>query len=146
MKNSIWMLVAMLASWTLIALLNGACGSDKTEHVKAPAPRNLGQVFVDKYMVEKFHILDKPVCEPWESSTDPGGMQSVLCSVGELLAVYCHGGGGKAPACELVIDKRQPAVPAPASAITEAAHEAAKQRAQPKPIPVQPRPLIAPKK
>lgn len=132
---------------SILMLFILACGHEAKAPAPAPAPRNLGQVFVDKYMVEKFHILDKPVCEPWESSTAPDGTQSVLCSVGEVLAVYCHGGGGKAPACELVIDKRQPAAqPPPPNTITEAAHEAAKQRAQPKPLPAQPKIPTVPKK
>lgn len=77
-----------------------------------PAPttpqRHLGEEYAKKYMTDKYKILENPVCERWED-LGYGKAQSVVCTVGSEIAVYCRAGDGKAPSCELLVDLRKPA-------------------------------------
>ena len=70
-----------------------------------PAPRHLGQEYAVKYMTEKFRLLEKPDCAIWEDN-GYNHLQTSLCSINDVILVYCHAGDGKPPNCEITIDKR----------------------------------------
>jgi hypothetical protein len=97
-----------IGSWSCTpSSAKGAPTATKSETtpIAAPAPRHLGQEYAVKYMTEKFRLLEKPDCAVWEDN-GYNHLQSSLCSINDVILVYCHAGDGKPPNCEITIDKR----------------------------------------
>ena len=68
--------------------------------------RHLGEEYAKKYLLEKFKVLDTTTtCDRWED-LGYGKTQSVICSIGDQVGMYCRAGDGKAPSCEFLVDKR----------------------------------------